>query len=836
MTDLPDVSVDALRRVARGILFDRHGAEDVVQEAWLAELRANPPVASRAGWLTVVVRNLALNRRREEARRGRRERAVARPEAQGDPAESLAHIEVLRRLLDALERLDEPYRNAVALRYLEEEPPRAIAKRLGLPVNTVRTHVRRGLERLRRDLDGERGEDRQASLAALVPFAGGIPWTAGLGTGGAVLMQKKLALAGLVALLLGAAYFVLRPGRAALRSATAPVELAAAPATVPAPREEPRPSLAPARAAVEGQRESAAQPMTVTGAWVVRGHAFRKLGQSFPGLALRGRVYAGTKTEGIPLLEARFAADENGDFAWPLEPPSELVTVQVAPEPTGHVPMSAWEVFLPGDPAPERFVVRAMPLDCTVRGRVLDPERRPVSGAHVRERDRIEEQETTTDAEGRYALHIPADSERRLRIHAPGLAQTTITVNAAEPGEVQAPDVVLQPELRVRGVVRDEEGQPVADALVKPAHPFRWVSATTGADGAFELGTLDREAQYLALEAHREGYVSASKRLDGEERDAPVELVLARGTRVVGRVSAPDGAPVWGAWISIGYNPWSEPRIEAWSDREGRFELAQVPLGAQTLWAWRTGFAQQRTPVEIRRGAAPHQLDLVLEESHFVGGIVQDEAGEPLPWTMVYVEGRQQAYDTIEVFQSYTGPDGRFHFEGLPDVPLLVGALSQGRARAEVEVPGPDRDDVVVRLVRAAGFAGTVVDAATGTPVREFAVRVGFPAPEHAEEAVSSYPASWSHGVSFVDPEGRWSLHDDFAPGQYAAITIVAAGYAPAAFEAVRTELAPDPAAFVARLSAGTLVRGRVVQKGTGEPLAGARIRRVTATRPYESL
>ena len=166
MNELPDVSVAALRRLARGLLFDPHGAEDVVQEAWLAALRVQPPAARLGAWLSVAVRNLAQNRRREEARRARRERAAARAEAQAAVDDGAAHIEVLRRLLDALDRLEEPYRSAVMLRYLEDQPPRAIARRLGVPVNTARTHVRRGLERLRRDLDGERGEHRQGCLAA----------------------------------------------------------------------------------------------------------------------------------------------------------------------------------------------------------------------------------------------------------------------------------------------------------------------------------------------------------------------------------------------------------------------------------------------------------------------------------------------------------------------------------------------------------------------------------------------------------------------------------------------------------------------------------------------
>jgi len=74
MSELPDVSIAALRRLARGLLYDRHGAEDVVQEAWLAALASGPRSMPLGAWLACTVRRLAQNRRRAEARRRERER------------------------------------------------------------------------------------------------------------------------------------------------------------------------------------------------------------------------------------------------------------------------------------------------------------------------------------------------------------------------------------------------------------------------------------------------------------------------------------------------------------------------------------------------------------------------------------------------------------------------------------------------------------------------------------------------------------------------------------------------------------------------------------------
>ena len=50
---------------------------------------------------------------------------------------------------NAVEALPEPYREVVALRFFAELSLAEVAETTGRPVNTVKTHLRRGLERLR---------------------------------------------------------------------------------------------------------------------------------------------------------------------------------------------------------------------------------------------------------------------------------------------------------------------------------------------------------------------------------------------------------------------------------------------------------------------------------------------------------------------------------------------------------------------------------------------------------------------------------------------------------------------------------------------------------------
>src|SRR5262245_9268167 len=77
-----------LRRLALGLLFDPHEADDVVQATWLAALQGGPERStSLRAWLASIARHVALDVRRARARRARREQAVAMRERLPSTAE-----------------------------------------------------------------------------------------------------------------------------------------------------------------------------------------------------------------------------------------------------------------------------------------------------------------------------------------------------------------------------------------------------------------------------------------------------------------------------------------------------------------------------------------------------------------------------------------------------------------------------------------------------------------------------------------------------------------------------------------------------------------------------
>ncbi len=165
----------ALRSLARDLLRDRHAAEDIAQDTLHAalahqELRPGP----MGGWLQRTLTNFAWQWRRGEGRRRTRESRLPSPDPAPAPPDTLGRRETLQAVTTAVLGLDEPYQTVVFLRYFEDLPPRAIAKRTATNLATVKSRLQRGLVMLRVRLDRTCGGDPQKWRGALL-FTFGLP-------------------------------------------------------------------------------------------------------------------------------------------------------------------------------------------------------------------------------------------------------------------------------------------------------------------------------------------------------------------------------------------------------------------------------------------------------------------------------------------------------------------------------------------------------------------------------------------------------------------------------------------------------------------------------------
>jgi RNA polymerase sigma-70 factor, ECF subfamily len=149
-----DRDMSAVYGAALRILGSPMDAEDVVQEAYVTAYRAIEAYrgdGTLRAWVTRIATRLAFRRlgqRRPMASISDvPESGLADPA--GDPSSSVLADERGHAVREAVAGLPQGYREVVALRFFGDLSLAEIADTTGRPLNTVKTHLRRGLERLK---------------------------------------------------------------------------------------------------------------------------------------------------------------------------------------------------------------------------------------------------------------------------------------------------------------------------------------------------------------------------------------------------------------------------------------------------------------------------------------------------------------------------------------------------------------------------------------------------------------------------------------------------------------------------------------------------------------
>ncbi len=148
--------------IAMSVLKDPEDAADLTQEAFIRLFRALPQYSGESRFTTWLYR-LVINLGRDELRRRGRQVPLISPDEQQEqtilgtvpdrdrwinPELALDSHEVRTQVRQALSQLETPYRLVLTLYYFEDLKYADIAEILDIPLNTVKSHIRRGKERL----------------------------------------------------------------------------------------------------------------------------------------------------------------------------------------------------------------------------------------------------------------------------------------------------------------------------------------------------------------------------------------------------------------------------------------------------------------------------------------------------------------------------------------------------------------------------------------------------------------------------------------------------------------------------------------------------------------
>jgi RNA polymerase sigma-70 factor (ECF subfamily) len=152
--------MDVLYRVARRMVRDPHGAEDLVQETYLRAFRSagsfNLEAFGIRPWLIRIMHNLNVSRGQREARQpravGDEHLDAAATASDPFPAGSLEGMD--EKLKRAFEGLADEYRTVLHLWAIEELSYKEIADALDVPIGTVMSRLHRARGKLSEQLKG----------------------------------------------------------------------------------------------------------------------------------------------------------------------------------------------------------------------------------------------------------------------------------------------------------------------------------------------------------------------------------------------------------------------------------------------------------------------------------------------------------------------------------------------------------------------------------------------------------------------------------------------------------------------------------------------------------
>ncbi len=477
-----------------------------------------------------------------------------------------------------------------------------------------------------------------------------------------------------------------------------------------------------------------------------------------------------------------------------------------------------------------RITVRPVVLPSpTLRsGRVLDDHCRPLAGAWVWPSG-DPGAAVRSDARGVYRLAESAAAEGVQGAAAGYFLASTETGTAGS----ALPTLLFEPAIPVTGTVVDEQGHPVAGAMVRilPVSYQRdrdWPRVWTRATGEFSFsGQMALGVGQVTV--RQPGFAPAALspvRLPS----SGLRIVLRRGTTATGLVVDEAGRPATGAVVEL-IRSNEESLGRAVVTEDGSFSLLHLPPGRAELRIERPGAAPFRRPridipdipdipdvpgvPGVPDGGTFNLGRILAPAGATLSGRLTDPDGHPLSGVAVWLRAGDRGEWGREPATT-TGTDGAFAVAGLPpNEELEIDLCREGLVPDLESLPIVPPEPLDLTLRPALRLDGIVVDP-DGEPVRDAYLLVR---PDDETEHIETYrPCATGEKADPTDAEGRFTL-TPLDAGSY-ELTVAAEGFQQRHLR--KTAVVPGPPdSLRIVLEHGAILTGRITDP-QGQPVPGA--------------
>jgi len=444
----------------------------------------------------------------------------------------------------------------------------------------------------------------------------------------------------------------------------------------------------------------------------------------------------------------------------------------------------------------------------------------------------------STDGSGRFRADLLEAGEYRVDALAAGFVGVDGMRTAVERGQTAQLAITLERASRLGGTVVDASGKPVANASLQVSRSHSnamdssheqedppdkaggrdvrrgtFSSAKSSKDGTFQFDYL-RDGDYK-LSAEHDGFIQVNKSV--WVPDTALRIVMEEGATVSGVVVGKGDVPQPNVTVYLETIPEREYLYPSWkkhatTDDRGQFQIKAVEegkylvLALQAVGKARTGMrtASARVTVEGGRSTA---VTLRFEGTASMSGSVIDAAGNALASVKVtaYPQRgqKQDGYPAgIEVYEGMasttTQEDGAFEIDSLRPEKYVLRPEKKGFVPQESQGTVASPGDTHVRLVMnpLGAVRGRVLDPA-GAPIHNFAV----------------------NREQFNESTGQFSV-PVYSTGDM-TVRIHAPGFAVERRQ-VKAIVGENVTVPDITLSAGRVIRGKVLDAANAGPVSGA--------------
>jgi RNA polymerase sigma factor (sigma-70 family) len=352
-------------------------------------------------------------------------------------------------------------------------------------------------------------------------------------------------------------------------------------------------------------------------------------------------------------------------------------------------------------------------------------------------------------------------------------------------------------------VVFSHQEDPIG-ATSRESYKFETIEVLTDPEGRWRVNRIGEDAlPRIYGHAHHDGYTESSMAFVEKDRETLEQLkagthVFHLGNALMVRGSVIDAQmnPISNASVLIGHQDEPDAR-HGFTDEDGTFEISGCTPGKSLATAKSRTLAPSTVSIEVATNMDP--VRIVLRSGKTLRLRVVNRAGEAIPnaqtWLNTYDPraasdryGSDEAPLTQADFKPVSDSDGMVIWERAPDRELAFDIEAAGYMRIYGTKVRPDGEEHRVTLAPALKIIGTVQDEKTGKPIPRFKIITGAPGKGQSAPFWSTIERYW---MEFNDGHFERNLEQPISfhreQNNY-IFKIEADGYAPFITRVVRAE------------------------------------------------